>query len=114
MLKNRTVEYLRQHRIILRADAASEVHQLLSKKRREYFAYYRVFLQRRWCAAAAGAVRKASAVNDAVLPYDSVTKFSAVRLKSLPECAIMQTVDCNRGLSEKPRQKNERRGVFHV
>ena len=43
MLKNRTVEYLRQHRIILRADAASEVHQLLSKKRREYFAYYRAF-----------------------------------------------------------------------
>ena len=44
MLKNRTVEYLRQHRIILRADAASEVHQLLSKKCIEYFAYYRAFL----------------------------------------------------------------------
>ena len=44
MLKIRTVEYLRQDRIILRADASSEVHQLLSKKRREYFAYYRAFL----------------------------------------------------------------------
>jgi len=31
---------------------------------------YRAFLQRRWCAAAAGAVRKALAVNCAVLPIE--------------------------------------------
>ena len=41
---------------MLSADTASEVRQLLSKKRREYFVYSRAFLQRRWCAAAAGAV----------------------------------------------------------
>ena len=35
--------------------------------------YYRAFLQRRRCAAAAGAVRKASAVNYAVLPKESAS-----------------------------------------
>ena len=49
---------LRQYRIILSADTASEVRQLLSQKRRQYFVYYRAFWQRRCRAAAAGAVLK--------------------------------------------------------
>lgn len=49
---------LRQYRTILSADTASEVRRLLSKKRREYFVYSRVFLQRRLCFAAAGAMLK--------------------------------------------------------
>ena len=59
---------LRQYRIILSADTASEVRQLLSQKRRQYFVYYRAFWQRRCRAAAAGAVLKPSGGNCAVLP----------------------------------------------
>ena len=53
---------------MLSADTASEVRQLLSKKRREYFVYSRAFLQRRWCAATAGTVIKPLGGNCAVLP----------------------------------------------
>ena len=49
---------VRQDRIILSADTASEKYKLLSKKRREYFVYSRAFLQRRLCFAAAGATLK--------------------------------------------------------
>ncbi|MDY2694914.1 hypothetical protein, partial [Gemmiger sp.] len=52
---------------ILSADTASEVRQLLSQKRRQYFVYWRAFWQRRCCAAAAGAVLKPSGENCAVL-----------------------------------------------
>ena len=38
---------IRQHRTILSADTASEARQMLSKKRRQYFVYYRAFLRRR-------------------------------------------------------------------
>ena len=67
-MSRRAGKEIRQHRIILRADTASEVRQLCPKKRREYFVYSRAFLGRRWCAAAVEAVRKASAVNYAILP----------------------------------------------
>ena len=49
---------IRQNRIILSADTASEVRQLLSQKRRQYFVYWRAFWQRRCRAAAAEAVLK--------------------------------------------------------
>ena len=49
---------IRQDRIILSADTASEKYKLLSKKRREYFVYSRAFLQRRLCFATAGAMLK--------------------------------------------------------
>ena len=56
-----------QYRIILSADTASEVRQLLSQKRRQYWMSYRAFWQRRCCAAAAGAVLEPSGGNCAVL-----------------------------------------------
>ena len=62
------VIYLRQYRIILSADTASEVRQLLSQKRRKYWMSYRAFWQRRCRAAAAGAVLKPQGGNCAVLP----------------------------------------------
>ena len=49
---------IRQYRIILSADTASEVRQMLSQKRRQYFVYWRAFWQRRCRAAAAEAVLK--------------------------------------------------------
>ena len=49
---------LRQYRIILSADTVSEVRQMLSQKRRQYFVYWRAFWQRRCRAAADGAVLK--------------------------------------------------------
>ena len=58
----------RQYRIILSADTASEVWQMLSQKRRYYFVYYRAFWQRRCRAATAGAVLKPLGGNCAVLP----------------------------------------------
>ena len=54
--------------MILSADAASEKCKLLSKKRRQYFVYYRAFFQRGLCFAAAAAVLKPSGGNCAVLP----------------------------------------------
>ena len=60
--------YLRQNRIILSADTASEVWQMLSQKRRSYFVYDRAFWQRRCHAAAAGTVLKPSGGNCAMLP----------------------------------------------
>ena len=59
---------LGQYRIILSADTASEVRQMPSQKRRQYFVYYRAFWQRRCRAAAAGAVLKPQGGNCAVLP----------------------------------------------
>ena len=59
---------LRQYRIILSADAASEKCKLLNKKRRSYFVYYRAFLQRGLCFAAAAAVLKPSGGNGAGVP----------------------------------------------
>ncbi len=35
---------IKQHRTILSADTASRARQMLSKKRRQYFVYYRAFL----------------------------------------------------------------------
>ena len=61
--------YFRQNRIILSADTVSEVRQMLSQKRRQYFVYWRAFWQRRCRAAAAGAVLKPSGGNCAVLPF---------------------------------------------
>ncbi len=52
------IKKLGQYRIILSADTASEVRQMLSQKRRQYFVYWRAFWQRRCRAAAAGAVLK--------------------------------------------------------
>ena len=49
---------VRQDRIILSVDTASEKYKLLSKKRREYFVYSRAFLQRRWRAAHRAAARR--------------------------------------------------------
>ena len=57
-----------QLRTILSADTASEVRQMLSQKRRQYFVYWRAFWQRRCRAAAAGAVLKPQGGNCAVLP----------------------------------------------
>ena len=61
-------QLLRQRRIILSADTASESCQLLGKKRRQYFVYWRAFLQSRWQLAAVGAVLKPLGGNCAVLP----------------------------------------------
>ena len=61
-------EFAGQYRTILSADTASEVRQMLSQKRRQYFVYWRAFWQRRCRAAAAGAVLKPLGGNYAVLP----------------------------------------------
>ena len=53
---------------MLSADTASEKYKLLSKKRRQYWMYYRAFLQRRLCFVAAVAVLKPLGGNCAVLP----------------------------------------------
>ena len=57
MSKN-TAQITRQYRIILSADTASEVRQLLSQKRRQYFVYWRAFWQRRCRAAHRAAARR--------------------------------------------------------
>ena len=66
---------LGQCRIILSADTACEVRQVLSQKRRQYFVYWRAFWQRRCRVAAAGAVLKPSGGNCAVLPQANYTGF---------------------------------------
>ena len=67
---------VRQDRIILSADTASEKYKLLSKKRREYFVYSRAFLQRRWRVVAAGAVLKPSGGDCVELSKEKIPNFA--------------------------------------